>query len=152
VSHAVARLSPDQSLRGSSPPRRSMHGRRPATENACILRRKGTRILVKSVLYYVAQGKDWGWITTECFGRVNRAAIAEAVELAARALTKRGQGAARGDGQTAPNGMNVLDENSLLSQRDHLRAWKVHCVSHASPTHGQSRTCLPQRRELLATA
>jgi len=48
---------------------------------------KGTRILVKSVLYYVAQGKDWDWITTECFGRVNREAIAEAVELAARALT-----------------------------------------------------------------
>jgi uncharacterized protein (DUF433 family) len=50
---------------------------------------KGTRILVKSVLYYVAQGKDWGWITTECFGRVNREAIAEAIELAARALTEK---------------------------------------------------------------
>ena len=50
---------------------------------------KGTRILVKSVLYYVAQGKNWDWITTECFGRVNREAIAEAVELAARALTEK---------------------------------------------------------------
>ncbi|MBI3247034.1 MAG: DUF433 domain-containing protein [Deltaproteobacteria bacterium] len=46
---------------------------------------KDTRILVKSVLYYVAQGKDWDWITTECFGRVNREAIAEAVALAATA-------------------------------------------------------------------
>jgi uncharacterized protein (DUF433 family) len=50
---------------------------------------KGTRILVKSVLYYIAQGKDWDWISTECFGRVNREAIAEAVELAARALTEK---------------------------------------------------------------
>jgi uncharacterized protein (DUF433 family) len=50
---------------------------------------KGTRILVKSVLYYVAQGKDWDWISTECFDRVNREAIAEAVELAALALTEK---------------------------------------------------------------
>lgn len=50
---------------------------------------KGTRILIKSVLYHVARGKDWDWITTECFGRVNRKAIAEAVELAARSLTEK---------------------------------------------------------------
>jgi uncharacterized protein (DUF433 family) len=50
---------------------------------------KGTRILVKSILYYVVQGKDWDWITVECFGRVNREAIAEAIELAARALTEK---------------------------------------------------------------
>ncbi len=50
---------------------------------------KGTRILVKSVLYYVAQGKDWDWIATECFDRVNREAIAEAVELAALALIEK---------------------------------------------------------------
>ncbi|MBI3756773.1 MAG: DUF433 domain-containing protein [Deltaproteobacteria bacterium] len=50
---------------------------------------KGTRILIKSVLYYVAQGKDWGWISTECFGRVSREAIAEAVELATLALTEK---------------------------------------------------------------
>jgi uncharacterized protein (DUF433 family) len=50
---------------------------------------KDTRILVKSVLYYVAQGKEWDWITTECFGRVTREAIAEAVELAALALTAK---------------------------------------------------------------
>lgn len=50
---------------------------------------KGTRILVKSVLYYVAKGKDWGWISAECFGRVSREAIAEAVELAAMALAEK---------------------------------------------------------------
>jgi len=50
---------------------------------------KGTRILVKSVLYFVAQGKDWDWISTECFGKVNREAIAEAVDLAARALAEK---------------------------------------------------------------
>lgn len=58
---------------------------------------KGTRILVKSVLYYVAQGRDWDWITTECFGRVNREAIAEAVELAARALTEKTEKEHRGE-------------------------------------------------------
>jgi uncharacterized protein (DUF433 family) len=50
---------------------------------------KGTRILVKSVLYYVAKGKDWDWISAECFGRVSREAIAEAVELAAMALAEK---------------------------------------------------------------
>jgi uncharacterized protein (DUF433 family) len=50
---------------------------------------KGTRILIKSVLYYVAQGKDWDWISTECFGRVSHEAIAEAVELATLALTEK---------------------------------------------------------------
>lgn len=50
---------------------------------------KGTRILVKSVLYYVAQGKDWKWIATECFGRVSREAIVEAIELAALALVEK---------------------------------------------------------------
>lgn len=50
---------------------------------------KGTRILVKSVLYYVAQGKDWDWIAAECFGRVSREAIVEAVELAALALAEK---------------------------------------------------------------
>jgi uncharacterized protein (DUF433 family) len=50
---------------------------------------KGTRILVKSVLYYVAQGKDWEWIATECFGRVRREAIAQAIEMAAAALVEK---------------------------------------------------------------
>ena len=43
---------------------------------------KGTRIMVKSVLHYVAQGKDWDWISQEYFGKVSREAIAEAVSLA----------------------------------------------------------------------
>jgi len=43
---------------------------------------KGTRILVKSVLYYVAQGKDWDWISQAYLGKVSREAIAEAVGLA----------------------------------------------------------------------
>ncbi len=50
---------------------------------------KGTRILVKSVLYYVAKGKDWDWISAECFGRVSREAIAEAVQLATEALLEK---------------------------------------------------------------
>jgi len=44
---------------------------------------KGTRIMVKSVLYYVAQGKDWDWISQAYLGKVGREAIAEAISLAA---------------------------------------------------------------------
>ena len=47
---------------------------------------KGTRIMVKSVLYYVAQGKDWDWISQQYFGRVSHEAIAEAISLASAAL------------------------------------------------------------------
>jgi uncharacterized protein (DUF433 family) len=47
---------------------------------------KGTRIMVKSVLYFVSQGKDWDWISQAYFGKVSRAAIAEAVSLASEAL------------------------------------------------------------------
>ena len=43
---------------------------------------KGTRFLVKDVLYFVAQGKDWDWISAQCFHRVSPEAIAEAVDLA----------------------------------------------------------------------
>jgi uncharacterized protein (DUF433 family) len=50
---------------------------------------KGTRIFVKDVLYYVAKGKDWDWISAECFGRVGRDAIAEAVQLATAALLEK---------------------------------------------------------------
>jgi uncharacterized protein (DUF433 family) len=50
---------------------------------------KGTRIMVKSVLYYVAQNKDWEWISQEYFGKVSRAAIAEAVSLARDALLEK---------------------------------------------------------------
>ena len=42
---------------------------------------KGTRIMVKSVLFYVAQGQDWEWISQEYYGKVSREAIAEAVNL-----------------------------------------------------------------------
>ncbi|MGH9753677.1 MAG: DUF433 domain-containing protein [Blastocatellia bacterium] len=46
----------------------------------------GTRILVKDVLYYVAQGKDWDWISEGYDGRLPHEAIAEAVELARESL------------------------------------------------------------------
>ena len=50
---------------------------------------KGTRIMVKSVLYYVAQGKDWNWISQAYLGKVSREAIAEAVSLASEALLEK---------------------------------------------------------------
>lgn len=50
---------------------------------------KGTRIMVKSVLYYVSQGKDWDWISQEYDGNVSREAIAEAVNLASDALLEK---------------------------------------------------------------
>jgi uncharacterized protein (DUF433 family) len=50
---------------------------------------KGTRIMVKSVLYYVAQNKDWEWISQEYFGKISREAIAEAVSLARDALLEK---------------------------------------------------------------
>ncbi|HEV8713801.1 MAG TPA: DUF433 domain-containing protein [Candidatus Binatia bacterium] len=50
---------------------------------------KGTRIMVKSVLYYVTQGKDWDWISQAYLGKVSRDAIAEAVSLASAALLEK---------------------------------------------------------------
>ena len=50
---------------------------------------KGTRLLVRDVLYYVAKGKDWDWISAEYFGRISREAIAEAVRLASDALIEK---------------------------------------------------------------
>lgn len=50
---------------------------------------KGTRIMVKSILYYVAKGKDWDWISQEYYGKVSREAIAEAVSLASDALLEK---------------------------------------------------------------
>ncbi|MBI3245375.1 MAG: DUF433 domain-containing protein [Deltaproteobacteria bacterium] len=50
---------------------------------------KGTRIMVRSVLYYVSKGKDWDWISQEYSGKVNREAIAEAVSLAGEALLEK---------------------------------------------------------------
>lgn len=50
---------------------------------------KGTRIMVKSVLYYVAQGRDWDWISRAYLGKVGREAIAAAVSLASEALLEK---------------------------------------------------------------
>lgn len=50
---------------------------------------KGTRVLVKDVLYYVALGKDWDWIVKGYYNSISREAIAEAIALANEALTKR---------------------------------------------------------------
>jgi uncharacterized protein (DUF433 family) len=49
---------------------------------------KGTRILVKDVLYFVARGLDWDSITNEYHGLINREAIAEAVALARTSLVE----------------------------------------------------------------
>lgn len=49
---------------------------------------KGTRILVKDVLSYVADGKDWDWICSAFDRKVSRDAIAEAVRLAGNALVR----------------------------------------------------------------
>jgi uncharacterized protein (DUF433 family) len=46
----------------------------------------GTRIFVKDVLEMVAQEMDWDTIIKEWRGSICREAIAEAVELAGRAL------------------------------------------------------------------
>ncbi len=50
---------------------------------------KGTRIMGKDVLYYVAQGWDWDRISKAYFNKVSRAAIAEAVESARQALLEK---------------------------------------------------------------
>jgi uncharacterized protein (DUF433 family) len=46
---------------------------------------KGTRIMVKDILYFVARGKSWDWISDGYHGLPHEA-IAEAVELASKAL------------------------------------------------------------------
>lgn len=43
---------------------------------------KGTRILVKDLLYYVAEGKDWDWICSAFDQKVSHDVIGEAVRLA----------------------------------------------------------------------
>jgi uncharacterized protein (DUF433 family) len=50
---------------------------------------KGTRIFVKDVLYYLAKGRDWDWISAAYDGRVSHEAIAEAIELARDALIRQ---------------------------------------------------------------
>jgi uncharacterized protein (DUF433 family) len=47
---------------------------------------KGTRILIKDLLYYVAEGKDWDWICSAFDQKVSHDVIAEAVRLAGDAL------------------------------------------------------------------
>lgn len=47
---------------------------------------KGTRLLVRDVLYFVSQGKDWDWISEAYDGRLSHEAIAEAVGLARESL------------------------------------------------------------------
>jgi uncharacterized protein (DUF433 family) len=46
----------------------------------------GTRVFVRDVLDMVAQGMDWDAIIKEWHGSITREAIAEAVQLAGRAL------------------------------------------------------------------
>lgn len=48
---------------------------------------KGTRILIKDLLHYVAEGKDWDWICEAFDQKVSHDVIAEAVRLAGDALT-----------------------------------------------------------------
>ncbi|MGH9936624.1 MAG: DUF433 domain-containing protein [Blastocatellia bacterium] len=50
---------------------------------------KGTRILVKDVLYFVAKGYDWKQISAEYDNRLSYEAIAEAVELARHFLIQK---------------------------------------------------------------
>ncbi len=50
---------------------------------------KGTRILVRDVLYFVAKGMDWDKISAEYDGRLSHEAIAEAVELARTSLLEK---------------------------------------------------------------
>jgi uncharacterized protein (DUF433 family) len=52
---------------------------------------RGTRILVNTVIELVAEGMDWDEIREECHGSISRAAIAEAVRLAGRAMAKHAQ-------------------------------------------------------------
>jgi uncharacterized protein (DUF433 family) len=53
---------------------------------------RGTRILVSDVLELVASGMDWDDIIKECRGDISRAAIAEAIRFAGRALAAHGNG------------------------------------------------------------
>jgi uncharacterized protein (DUF433 family) len=47
---------------------------------------RGTRILVSQVLELVADGMSWDDIVKECHGSISRAAIAEAIRIAGRAI------------------------------------------------------------------
>lgn len=49
---------------------------------------RGTRILVSDVIELVADGMDWDRIIKECHGSISRAAIAEALRIAGRAIAE----------------------------------------------------------------
>lgn len=49
---------------------------------------RGTRIMVSQVLELVADGMSWDDIIHECHGSISRAAIAEAIRIAGRAIAK----------------------------------------------------------------
>jgi uncharacterized protein (DUF433 family) len=49
---------------------------------------RGTRLLVRDALELVADGRDWDYIIQQCHGRITRAAIADAIRLAGRAVVK----------------------------------------------------------------
>jgi uncharacterized protein (DUF433 family) len=68
---------------------------------------RGTRILVKDVLEQVAQGMAWKSIEKQWRGAVSQAAIAEAVQLANKALLDQLSELAPSPGLP----MIVLDEN-----------------------------------------
>lgn len=51
---------------------------------------KGTRVLVKDVLYMIAKGKSWDWISDGYHG-LPLEAIAEAVKLAGDALVEKAE-------------------------------------------------------------
>jgi uncharacterized protein (DUF433 family) len=50
---------------------------------------RGTRILVSDVLELVAANMNWNDIIKECHGSISRAAIAEAVRFAGRAIVEQ---------------------------------------------------------------
>ena len=49
---------------------------------------RGTRILVSDVLELVADGMNWDDIIKECHGSISRAAIAEAIRVAGKAIVR----------------------------------------------------------------
>jgi uncharacterized protein (DUF433 family) len=49
---------------------------------------RGTRILVSDILELVAADMNWDEIIRECHGSISRAAIAEAVRFAGRAIVE----------------------------------------------------------------
>jgi len=50
---------------------------------------KGTRIMVRDVLYFVAKRYDWKQISEEYDGRLSQDAIPEAIQLARDALIEK---------------------------------------------------------------